>query len=164
VRSFHPGFIDSPEPDTLPHGATPDAKNCLFGGIQLRGAFMSASRRARRARDAREAHRRRLLTPAQVVAGKGFDGLFEFRKVGADVGPPRRGHRRQGLVLGQRQRVRADRRDGAVRLGHEGPVLRVQRNLLFIMDGTTTRCWDGILANDLFTPGRSRRPARRRSP
>jgi hypothetical protein len=24
----------------------------------------------------------RLLTPAQVVAGKGFDGLFEFRKVG----------------------------------------------------------------------------------
>jgi hypothetical protein len=21
------------------------------------------------------------------------------------------------------------------------------------MDGTTTRCWDGVLANDLFTPG-----------
>jgi hypothetical protein len=55
VRSFHPGFLDSPEPDTLPHGATPDAKNCLFGSIQLRGRSVgeqAGTPRARRSRSA----------------------------------------------------------------------------------------------------------------
>jgi hypothetical protein len=27
------------------------------------------------------------------------------------------------------------------------------RNLLFMMDGTVTRVWDGTLGNDLFTAG-----------
>jgi hypothetical protein len=144
VRSFHPGFMAGPEPDTVPKGGTPDAKNCLFGGEQLEPA-------PRARLDKRGGSR--LLTPAQVVAGKGFDGLYELRRVGDITG------RLVGIV------------DGKVYYWNESTSLFVQigvtapfvsgtkvqcftfRNLLFIMDGTSTRCWDGVLANDLFTPG-----------
>jgi hypothetical protein len=144
VRSFHPGFMSGPEPDTIPQGGTPDAKNCLFGAEQL-----DPAPRARLEKRTGS----RLLTPAQVVAGKGFDGLYEFRRVGDISG------RLIGIV------------DGKVYYWNEATSLFVQigvtapfvsgtkvicftfRNLLFIMDGTTTRCWDGVLANDLFSDG-----------
>lgn len=153
VRSFHPGFLDSPEPDTLPHGATPDAKNCLFDGIQLRGQAVSAMQAGTPAR-ATLAKRTgsRLLTPSQVVAGKGFDGLYEFRKVGQIAG------RIVAVIDGKVWYW-----DGAsafVQVGATAPFVpgaKVRfftfRNLLFLMDGTTTRCWDGVIGTDLFTPG-----------
>lgn len=153
VRSFHPGFLDSPEPDTLPHGATPDAKNCLFDGIQLRGQAVSAMQAGTPAR-ATLAKRTgcRLLTPGQVVGGKGFDGLYEFRKVGQTSG------RIVAVIDGKAWYW--DAVSAFVLIGLTSPFVsgtKVRfftfRNLLFIMDGTTTRCWDGVLANDLFTPG-----------
>lgn len=143
VRSFAPGFMDSPEPDTLPKGATPDAKNCLFGSQQNEPE-------ARCTLDKRTGAR--LLTPAQIVAGKGFDGLFEFRKLGQSSG------RLVGVVDGKVWYW--DGSTAFVQIGVTAPFtvgakvqFAAQRNLLFIMDGSTTRVWDGTIGNDLFTPG-----------
>jgi hypothetical protein len=143
VRSFAPGFMDSPEPDTLPKGATPDAKNCLFGSQQRESQARATLEKRNGAR---------LMTPAQVVAGKGFDGLFEFRKLGQSSG------RLVAVVDGKVWYW-----DGAtafVQIGVTAPFVSgtkvqfaAQRNLLFIMDGSTTRVWDGVIGADLFTPG-----------
>jgi hypothetical protein len=106
IDSFHPGFMDSPEPERLPKGATPDAKNCLFTAVQL-APTQSANIKKRTGA--------RLLTPSQVVAGKGFDGLYEFRKVGQTSG-------RLVAVVGGKvfywdnvSSLRPDRDHGAVR-------------------------------------------------
>src|SRR5262245_38358230 len=77
VRTFHPGYMDSPEPDTVPKGGTPDAKNCLFDSLQLEPEPRATLAKRTGAR---------LLTPAQIVAGQSFDGLYEFRKVGQITG------------------------------------------------------------------------------
>lgn len=142
VESFHPGYMDSPEPDSLPKGATPDAKNCLFDGLQLKPPRATLKKR----------EGSRLLTPAAVVAGKGFDGLFEFRKVGQTSG------RIVAVIDGKVWYW--DNISAFVQIGVTAPfapgtkaTFHVERNLLFIMDGTTTRCWDGVLVSDLFTPG-----------
>lgn len=142
IDSFHPGFMDSPEPDSIPKGGTPDAKNCLFAGVQLEPPRATLKKR----------EGARLLTTSAVVAGHGFDGLFEFRKVGETTG------RLVAAIDGKVYRW-----DGVgtfIQIGVTAPFIsgtkatfHVERNLLFIMDGSTTRVWDGVIGNDLFTPG-----------
>ncbi len=72
TRDFSPGFLDTPEPDTLPPGASPDAKNAFFYGVE-------AGPEQRRARMGR---RRgcRLVNPSAIASTKKIDGLWEFRR------------------------------------------------------------------------------------
>lgn len=152
VRSFHPGYMDSPEPDTIPLGGTPDAKNCLFSSLQLgvQYGYGSQGHPPRAVLDKRTGAR--ILTPSKVDGASGFDGLFEFRKVGQTAG-------RVVAVLNGKAWY-WDNVSAFVQIGATAPFavgtkvhFFVFRNLLFIMDGTTMKCWDGVLANDLFTPG-----------
>lgn len=142
IRTFHPGFMDTPEPDTLPKGATPDARNCLLGSVQIDPPRAVLEKRTAAS----------LLTTAKVDGANGFDGLCEFRKTGQSSG-------RIVAVLNGKVWY-WDNVSAFVQIGVTAPFavgtkvrFNVQRNLLFIMDGITTRCWDGVLANDLFTPG-----------
>jgi hypothetical protein len=143
VRSWHPGYLDSPEPSTIPKGGTPDAKNCVFANEQLQPEPRATLAKRNGCR---------LLTPAQVVSGRGFDGLVDFRKVGQVSG------RMVGVIGGGVYYW--DNISAFVQIGVTTPFaigthvrFHTERNLLFIMDGTTTRCWDGVLGSDLFTPG-----------
>jgi hypothetical protein len=143
VNSFHPGYMDSPLPERLPKGATPDAKNCLFIDLQLEPSPQCSL--AKRTGS-------RLLTPSQVVAGSGFDGLYEFRQVGSTVG------QLVAVIFGAVyvwDGISAFTKIGATNPFQVGTKVTfyVGRNVLHIMDGVTTRCWDGNILNDLFTPG-----------
>lgn len=73
VTDFTPGYLDSPESDSLPLGATPDAKNAFLYNIN------TTSRRAVMGKRPGC----RLLNPAALVAATRVDGLFEFRRSGA---------------------------------------------------------------------------------
>jgi hypothetical protein len=143
VDNFAPGYMDSPEPQRLPKGATPDAKNCLFSALQVVPAPAANIKKREGAR---------LLTPSAVVAGNGFDGLYEFRKVGQTSG------RLVAVVAGKVYYW--DNISAFIQIGLTAPFVAgtkvtffTYRNLLFIMDGTSTRVWDGTLGNDLFTAG-----------
>jgi hypothetical protein len=144
IESFAAGFQDSPEPQRLVKGATPDAKNCLFSGRQQGAGAVSCNLQKRTGA--------RLLTVSSVVAANGFDGLYEFRKLGQTSG------RIVGVTGGKA--FYWDNVSAFVQIGATAPFVAgtkvsfyVQRDLLFIMDGVTWRAWDGVLANDLFTPG-----------
>lgn len=149
VSSFHPGYMDSPAAERVPQGGTPDAKNCLLTDLQL-----SLDKYGRAAPKASLGKRTgsRLLTPAQVSAGQSFDGLFEFRRVGQIAGT---------LVAVVGGAVYYwDNISTFTQIGVTTPFVAgtkitafVVRNLLFLMDGVSTRCWDGTIGNDLFTPG-----------
>jgi hypothetical protein len=161
VRTFHHGYQDSPQPDTLPPGATPDAKNCLFAGLQLsQHAYPVGSVPPRATLQKRTGAR--LLTSAALAAGHGFDGLCEFRKVGQTSGRVVAVlNGKAGIGTTSARSCRSARR----RRSSSGTKVRffVSRNLLFIMDGTTRGVGTASSANDLFTPGRSRRPPPARS-
>lgn len=76
-RDFSPGFFDTPEADTLPPGATPDAKNCLLLSVEL--AAQTGSGRA----VLRKRLGSRLLNPTVIASAKAVD-IFEFlRDTGA---------------------------------------------------------------------------------
>lgn len=142
VRSFHPGYLDSPEPDTVPKGGSPDAKNCLFGSLQLNPPRATLEKRGGSV----------LLTPSGVVGAYSYDGLYEFRKVGTVLSIL------VGVVNGKVYYW--DNVSAFVQIGVTAPFttdLPVQfstiRNLLFLTDGLTTRCWDGVVGTDLFVPG-----------
>jgi hypothetical protein len=150
VRTFHHGYQDSPQPDTLPPGATPDAKNCLFAGLQLsQHAYPVGSVPPRATLQKRTGAR--LLTSAALAAGHGFDGLYEFRKVGQT----------SGTLIGVTNGAAYYWTGVAwVQIGATAPFTvgaRVffftYRNLVFITDGAVTRVWDGVLGTDLFTSG-----------
>lgn len=141
VRSFHPGYMGGPQPDLLPKGATPDAKNCLFASLQLEPT---------RATLAKRTGARQLIASA-VVNGRGFDGLCEFRRVGDPTGI---------LVAVINGSVWRWTGTAFVPIGLTAPFLvgtpvqfAVQRNLLTISDGTVSRLWDGDPLTDLFADG-----------
>lgn len=73
TRDFSAGYLDTPEPDTLPPGATPDAANGELGSVQV-GGQMRATLKKRRGH--------RLVTPGAMVAGVPVDGLKEFTRAG----------------------------------------------------------------------------------
>lgn len=67
---FSPAFMETPEPDTIPSGATPDAKNALLINIEEGVNQVRACLRKRTGH--------RMVTPTVLSAGKSIDGLFEF--------------------------------------------------------------------------------------
>lgn len=73
VRDFTPGYLDSPESDTLPWGATPDAKNAFLYNVDV------AQRRAVMGRRPGS----RLVHTTAAVAEKVWDGLFEWAHAGS---------------------------------------------------------------------------------
>lgn len=72
VRDFSPGFQSTPEPDTLPSGATPDAANVLVvsGQVSAVGARAVLRRRPGCA----------LLNATAIGAQKAVDALVSFRR------------------------------------------------------------------------------------
>lgn len=76
VRDFSPGYMDQPESDTIPPGATPDALNGFFysedpgGGI--RRAIMGK----------RPGHR--CVNPTAIDLGSRIEALIDFRRIGAN--------------------------------------------------------------------------------
>lgn len=75
-ENFAPGFLDTPEPDALPAGATPDARNAWFRSIDATG--VTGQRRALMGKRPGS----RLLNPTVIAASQPVD-LFEFRRSGA---------------------------------------------------------------------------------
>ena len=71
VRNFSPGFLDTPEKDTLPPGATPDAKNAFFSHLSFDGGPNATM--AKRPGT-------RLLMAAALAAGKRVDALHDYRR------------------------------------------------------------------------------------
>jgi hypothetical protein len=69
TKDFAAGFLDSPETNALPPGATPDAANCFFDRI---GGGASLKKR----------NGHRLLNPTAISAGDRIDGLTEFTRPG----------------------------------------------------------------------------------
>lgn len=69
IDNFAAGYLDVPEPDTLPPGATPSARNGWMVNIH------PATQSAKLAKRPGE----RLLNPTTIAAAKKVDGLFEFR-------------------------------------------------------------------------------------
>lgn len=74
IRDFSPGYLDSPESDTIPKGATPDARNEELVSEQVDGGTRATLRKRRGSR---------LLNPTPMTAGTKVDGLFEFRRANA---------------------------------------------------------------------------------
>lgn len=72
VRDFTPGFLDSPESDTLPMGATPDAKNSFLYNIDVERRRAVLGRRLGS----------RLVFASALASEKVLDGLFEWRSEG----------------------------------------------------------------------------------
>lgn len=78
ARDFSPGFFDTPEADTLPSGASPDAKNCLLVSVEL------AAQTGRSRSVVRKRLGSRLLNPTAIASGQAVD-VFEFLR---DTGAP----------------------------------------------------------------------------
>ena len=77
VQDFSPGYLDTPEEDTLPRGASPDARNAEFARIEY-----GRSGQPRRA-TLKKRSGLRLLNPTVMDSQAKVDGLFEFRRTGA---------------------------------------------------------------------------------
>lgn len=71
-RDFSTGYLDTPEPDTLPASASPAARNCLL--INLERAEQTGKARG----VIRKRYGCRLLNPTAMSSAKSVDGLFEF--------------------------------------------------------------------------------------
>lgn len=71
VRDFTPGFLDSPENDTLPNGATPDAKNAYLYNMQVDGIRRAVMGRRPGSR---------LINSTALSSEARVDGLFEWRR------------------------------------------------------------------------------------
>ena len=74
VRDFSAGYLDTPEPDALPPGATPDAANTQFARI-LRGG--DSTRVSIKKRDGF-----RLVTPLAPAYNVGIDGMEMYQRAG----------------------------------------------------------------------------------
>jgi hypothetical protein len=72
-RSFQPGYLDTPVPNELDPGATPDARNTLFSRIGMDPPRVVISKRG--------GHQ--LITPVALASEKKVDGLFEYRRSNA---------------------------------------------------------------------------------
>jgi hypothetical protein len=75
VRDFSAGYLDTPEPDVLPPGATPDAANTLFSRILAAG---EASRVSIKKRDGHK-----LVTPSAMALGQPVDGMTMYQRAGS---------------------------------------------------------------------------------
>src|SRR5262245_64550934 len=74
VRDFSAGYLDTPEPDVLPPGATPDAANAMFARILAIGGETRVSMKKR------DGHK--LITPTAMSLGQPVDGLTMYQRSG----------------------------------------------------------------------------------
>src|SRR5262245_45656030 len=75
VRDFSAGYLDAPEPDVLPPGATPDAANTMFARILASGDGTRVSIKKR------DGHK--LVTPTAMVFENTVDGLAMYQRAGS---------------------------------------------------------------------------------
>lgn len=135
VDDFTPGFLDTPEEDTLPGGATPDARNADFARIEygLSGRRRRATLKKRRGS--------RLLNPIVMDSQAKGDGIFEFRRTGST----------QELVVVCNGKVRVfDNIDAFTQVGASAPFTAGKsaracffKNNAILHDGTANRRYDG---------------------
>ncbi len=137
IRDFAPGFLDVPEPDTLPPGATPDAQNGMFININILDRSAKLAKRSGS----------RMLNPSAMVAGAKVDGLFEFRQAN--------GSRRLAAICGGKL-FEFDGTDTFTPVGVTAPwttgrPARVEffADQAFIVDGTAQKRWDGAALHDV---------------
>src|SRR5262245_25454360 len=74
VREFSAGYLDTPEPDVLPSGATPDAANTMFARILAAGDGTRVSIKKR------EGHK--LVTPTAMAFEQPVDGMTMYQRAG----------------------------------------------------------------------------------
>jgi hypothetical protein len=138
IRDFSPGFLDVPEEDTLPPGATPDARNGWYVNRNV-----DAKDRAKLAKRPGV----RLVNPTATVAAAKVDGLFEFRSSG--------GRELVKVIDGKVyvfDGVNTFSQVGATSPFTAGRTARAEffRDNAFISDGTAHRRYDGT---SLYTVG-----------
>lgn len=73
AQDFSPGFMDTPQPDTLPPGATPDAKNAVFINVEVADQTRVTMRRRKGCF---------LTNPTAISSAKSIDGAWEFTREG----------------------------------------------------------------------------------
>ncbi|MCC6989954.1 MAG: hypothetical protein IT181_13195 [Acidobacteria bacterium] len=131
-ENFAPGFIDTPQPDALPLGGTPDARNAWFSSVDALG--VTGQRQA----IAGKRPGMRLVNPAAIASGKPVD-IFEFRR--ATLGP-------QLLAVCDGGLSAFDGFDAFTAIASgwtSGNVARcvVSRGNAYVYDGTYMRRYDG---------------------
>lgn len=139
VRDFSPGFLDTPEEDTLPGGATPDARNADFDAVDY----------ARRRATLKKRAGIRLQNPTAMDAAAKVDGLFEFRRTPTTA---------PVLIAVCNGKVKVyDNIDTFVQVGATAPFTPGNaaratsfRNNAFIHDGAAFKRYNGT---DLLDPG-----------
>lgn len=130
IRDFTPGYLDSPESDTLPLGATPDAKNGFLYQIDVPRARAVLGRRMGT----------RLCFTTAVHSEKAWDGLFEWQHSGTqDL---------LGVCNGELFSIDTVGGAAPTSIGTgwtAGAAARMTpfRNDAFVYDGTYMRRWDG---------------------
>lgn len=82
VRDFSAGFLDSPESDTLPLGATPDARNYILASIQEQGLGDEDGDQARAILRKRNGFT--LVNPTAMASATEVKAVIDFqREIGA---------------------------------------------------------------------------------
>lgn len=71
TEDFSPGYLDTPEPDTLPNGATPNARNAVFARLESQDRVRATMRRRRGSR---------LINPTPIASGAPVDLMFSFSR------------------------------------------------------------------------------------
>jgi hypothetical protein len=139
IRDWSPGYLDVPEEDTLPAGATPDAANGWLINISPGGGKRSAVL-AKRPGD-------RLINPTAMAAGASVDGLFEFRRAGQP---------RELLGVCDGKLFVYDDVDTFTQVGATSPFTAgtptralFHRDSAYLFDGTVNRRYDGTALSTL---------------
>lgn len=138
VQDFSPGFLDTPEEDTLPGGATPDARNADFDAVDY----------IRRRATLKKRSGLRLQNPTAMDASAKVDGLFEFRRTPTTT---------PALVAVCNGKVKVfDNIDTFTQVGATAPFTAGNsarvcffRNNAFIHDGAAMQRYDGTALLDV---------------
>lgn len=137
IQNWRPGYLDSPDSSRLEIGATPLAANSFFFSLNKDGSCTMGKRPGAR-----------LLNPTCISADARVDGLYDFRREGVSGGLL--------LAVCNGSLTKWDGAStftviGALGTAAGAPVeFSTSRNLVFIMDGTVMKAYDGT---SVFTPG-----------
>lgn len=148
VRNFSPGYMDSPQNDTIPLGASPDAKNGFLTSIQIDddGTKRAILRRRQGAR---------LINPTAMTAATAVETLADYSR--DDAASVLLAICNGGLYSWDGSTTFtaiAGAGTGTFTTGRSVQFC-YHKNLAFIMDGDRTKLYDGTTFGDpgLSTPG-----------
>lgn len=138
IDSFADGFLDSPEEDSLPPGATRDAKNMLLIRVQRDGRVRAILRKRLGSR---------LVNPTAIAAGKAGDGIFAYEREDGDS---------ELIVMVNGALYKWDGTTGFTALtdgggftaGNRATALQFKNNLI-VMDGSAQKRYDGTACLDV---------------